>query len=328
MRKMMGRSLCFILCIAVLCFLWAGSSYAQDYPKSPVQIVIPYTPGGLTDIFWRSISEPLANQIKGTITFLNKTGGSGVLGTSFVVNSKPDGYTLVSASPEALTIASAFAPPVPYNPEQDLTYIGKLSVVGFCIAVRSDSPLKTIEDLVAFAKANPKKLKAAVMGFAGTPRVILEVFSRDAKVEISPVPFDGGGEIVTNLLGGHVDVAFASLPSVKSQLAAGKFRMLTVCAPRRLPTFPDIPTISEKGYKKSSIGTALGLAGPKGLSPAIVTKWEEAMEKVSKDPKVIAAVEKLEGIVIDYKTGEDYKKELFTDFAMYKEIAAGLPDKK
>ncbi len=328
MRKKIGLGVRLVLCIAVLSLLWVGSSQAQDYPKGPIQIVIPYTPGGLTDIFWRSISESLANQMKGTVTFLNKTGGSGVLGTSFVVNSKPDGYTLVSASPEALTIAPAFAPPVPYNSEKDLTYMGKLSVVGFCIAVRNDSPLKSLEELVVFAKANPKKLKTAVMGFAGTPRVILEVFNREAKVELSPVAFDGGGEIVTNLLGGHVDVAIASLPSVKSQISAGKIRLLTVCAPRRLPTFPDIPTITEKGYRKSSIATALGLAGPRGISPAIVSKWEEAMERVSKDPKVIATVEKLEGIVIDYKTGEDYRKELFTDFAMYKEIAAALPDRK
>jgi len=313
--------------VTLACLLWVGSLQAQDYPKSSIQIVIPYSPGGLTDIFWRSISDFLANNMKGTIAMINKTGSSGVLGTSFVVNAKPDGYTLVSASPEALSIAPAFTPPVPYDPGNDLTYIAKLSVVGFCIAVQNDSPFKTLEELVAYAKANPKKLKAGVMGFAGTPRVILEVFNREAKIEITPVPFDGGGEIVTNLLGGHINLAVASIPSINSQIRAGKARLLAVCAPRRLPAYPEILTIAEKGYKRSSFATALGLAGPKGVSSAIVSKWEEAIERTLKDPKAISIIEKIEGVIIDFKNGEDYKKELLADFAVFKEIAATLPNK-
>lgn len=317
-----------VLFVTLACLLMVGNAQTQDYPKSSIQIVIPYSPGGLTDIFWRSISDFLATNVKGTIAMINKTGASGVLGTSFVVNSSPDGYTLVSASPEALSIAPAFTPPVPYDPEKDLTYIAKLSVVGFCIAVRDDSPFKTLEDLVAFAKANPKKLKAGVMGFAGTPRVILEVLNREAKIEISPIPFDGGGEIVTNLMGGHVNLAVASLPSISSQIQSGKVRILAVCAPKRLPAYPKILTLAEKGYKRASFATALGLAGPKGVSSAIVNKWEEAIDKTLKDPRAISTIEKIEGIVIDFKKGENYKKELMADLVMFKEIAASLPDKK
>ena len=328
MQKKHGSRTRFILFVTLACLFWVGSPQAQDYPKSPIQIVIPYSPGGLTDIFWRSISDFLANNMKGTIAMINKTGASGVLGTSFVVNSNPDGYTLVSASPEALSIAPAFTPPVPYDPEKDLTYVAKLSVVAFCVAVRNDSPFKTLEELVAFAKVNPKKLKAGVMGFAGTTRVILEVFNREAKTEISPIPFDGGGEIVTNLMGGHINLAVASLPSINSQILAGKARILAVCAPRRLPTYPEILTLAEKGYQRSSFATALGLAGPKGVSSAIVNKWEVAIEKTLKDPKAISTIEKIEGIVIDFKKGEDYKKELLADLAMFKEIAASLPEKK
>jgi tripartite-type tricarboxylate transporter receptor subunit TctC len=324
MKKKIGTKKHFILFVTLACLLWVGSSQAQDYPKGPVQIVIPFGPGGLTDIFWRSTSDFLANNMKGTIVLVNKPGAGGVVGTSFVVNAKADGYTLMSANSDPLSMSPVFIPDVPYNPEKDVTYIAKLAAMAFTISVRADSPFKTIEEVVAFAKANPKKLKAAVMGIGSTPHIILEVFDRDAKIEITPIPFDSGGESVTNLLGGHTDLCVVSLPSLKSHVLSGKARILAVCSPRRLPDFPDVPTIAEKGYKKSSIATGVGLAGPKGLASAIVNKWEEAMDTTMKDPKVVALIEKLGGVVIDFKSGEAYKKELMTDLETFKEIVPTL----
>jgi tripartite-type tricarboxylate transporter receptor subunit TctC len=328
MQKKTGTGRHFILFVTLACLLWAGSSQAQDYPASPVQIVIPYSPGGLTDIFWRSVSDALASYMKGTIMMVNKPGGGGVVGTSFVANAKPDGYTLVNISPEAVSIAAAFTANMPYDIEKDLTYIAKASEVGFGIAVRDDSPFKTLEELVAFAKANPKKLKVAGMGIVGTPHMIMGVFQREANIETTYVPFDGGSEVVATLLGGHTDFAVVSLPPASPHLRSGKLRMLAACSPRRFPTFPAIPTMAEKGYKRSSFATALGLGGPKGLAPAIVSKWEEAIDKTMKDPKVISIVEKIDGVVIDFKGGEDYKKELMANFPVFKEIVSTLPGKK
>jgi len=328
MQKKTGTRIRFILIVTLACLLWIGSSQAQDYPKGPVQVVIPFGPGGLTDIFWRSTSEFIGNNMKGTIVLINKPGGGGVVGTSFVVNAKPDGYTLMSANSDPLSMSPVFLPNVPYNPEKDVTYIAKLAAFAFTVSVRSDSPFKTLEEVVAFAKANPKKLKCAVMGIGSTPHIILEVFNRDAKIEITPIPFDSGGESITNLLGGHTDLCVNSLPSTKSHILAGKVRVLAFCSPKRLPDFPEVPTMTEKGYKKSSIATGVGLAGPKGLASTIVSKWEEAIEKTLKDPKVIAIIEKLGGVVVDFKSGEGYKKELMTDLAMFKEIVPTLPVKK
>jgi len=329
MKKKIGTRTHFILFVTLACLLWVGSSLAQDYPKGPVQIVIPFGPGGLTDIFWRSISEFLGNNMKGTIVLVNKPGGGGVVGTSFAVNSKPDGYTLVAANSDPLSMSPVFLPNVPYNPEKDVTYIAKLAAMAFTVSVRSDSPFKTLEEVVAFAKANPKKLKCAVMGIGSTPHIIVEVFNRDAKIEITPIPFDSGGESITNLLGGHTDLCVNSLPSTKSHILAGKVRVLAFCSPKRLPDFPEVPTMTEKGYKKSSIATGVGLAGPNGIASTIVSQWHEAIDRTLKDPKVIAIIEKLGGVVIDFKSGEGYKKELMTDLMMYKEeIVPTLPVKK
>ena len=329
MVKKIATGTGIVLLVTMMSFIWAGPSLAaEDYPKGPVQIVIPFGPGGLTDIFWRSTSEFIANNMKGTIVLVNKPGGGGVVGTSFGANAKPDGYTLFSANSDPLTISTVFTPNVPYDPDKDVTYIAKMAAFAFTIAVQGDSPFKTIEDVVAYAKANPKKLKGSVMGVGSTPHTILEVFNRDAKIEITPVPFDSGGESVTNLLGGHTDLTVVSLPSLKSHVLSGKARILAFCSPKRIPDFPDVPTIAEKGYKRSSIATGVGLAGPKGLPPAMVSKWAAAIDKTFKDPKVIEVIQKLGGVVIDYKPGEAYKKELMADLAVFKELLPTLPGKK
>ncbi len=329
--KIKFRKLVFLVILLVipLFILFSNNdSYTQDYPKRIIQLVVPYGPGGLTDIFWRTVSDHLGTNIKGTITILNKPGGGGVVGTSFVVNSKPDGYTLVNISPETVSIAPAFMPNLPYDPEKDLTYVAKASIVSMGIAVRSESPFKSIEELISYAKNNPKKLKAGGMGIVGTPHMIHGVFSREANIEVIYVPFDGGGEVVTNLLGGHVDYAYTSIPSIKGQVLSGRARFLAICSPKRVPGFLDTPTLEEKGYKKSSFATTLGLGGPKGLASSIVNQWEEALEKTLKDPAVIANVEKIGGIVIDFKSGEEYRKEMMEKLVMFKELVPTLPIKK
>jgi tripartite-type tricarboxylate transporter receptor subunit TctC len=317
-----------IISFVSVCVLSIGGSHAQDYPKSPIQIVIPFAPGGATDILWRSISDHLAKNINGSVSLVNKAGGGGVVGTSFVVNSKPDGYTLVSANSDPLNIAPVFTPDIPYNPEKDLTYLAKLALFPGTIATRADAPYKTLEELIAFARANPKKLKAGVAGMGTKPHMNVELFNREANIEIIPIPFGGGGEAVTNLLGGHVDIGILSIPSVKSHALSGKARILAVFSPIRSADFPQVPTMGERGYKSSNITTGVGLAGPKGMAPAIARKWEDVLEKTMKDPKVVAVVDKIGGLMIDFKNGEGYKKEILADLAVFKEMIPTLPGRK
>jgi len=327
MQKRIGVKAVFVLLLVSVFVLGIGGVQAQDYPKGTIQLVVPYSPGGLTDIFYRTISDGLAKNIGGHIAILNKPGGGGMIGTSYVVNTKPDGYTLVNISAETVSIAPAFTPNMPYDPAKDLTYIAKTAVVAVGVTVREESPLKTFEDLVSFAKANPGKLKTGGMGIVGTPHMIYGVFTRDAKVDIKYIPFDGGGQVVANLLGGHTDFALTSISSVAMHLASGKARLLAVCSPRRLEHYPDVPTLAEKGYPKSSFAVALGVGGPKGLPPAIVSKWEAAIEKTLKDPAVLNAIDKTKGVVVDFKSGSDYYKELMDNAGIFKEIAATMPKK-
>jgi tripartite-type tricarboxylate transporter receptor subunit TctC len=156
----------------------------------------------------------------------------------------------------------------------------------------------------------------------------LELFNRAANIQIVAVPFGGAGEVVPNLLGGHVDLTVMSIPPLKSHVLSGKVRILASFSPKRPADFPQIPTVAEKGYKSANISMSMGLAGPKGLPPAVVKLWEQAGEKTMKDPKVVALVDKLEGLFIDFRTGEEYKKEILTDLEAFRPIVAALKDKK
>lgn len=328
MKRTTGTIASLILFAVAAFVVLVCSVQAQDYPSRPVQLVVPYGPGGTTDIFFRAINEGFQKNLGVRVEILNKPGGGGVVGTSSVVNSKPDGYTLVNVSAETTTIAVAFTPTMPYDITKDLAYIAKGSEVAVAVAVRKESPFKTLEDLVAYGKANPSKLKAAGMGIVGTPHMIFRVLTRDAKLDISWVPFDGGGEVLANLLGGHVDFALPSISVISPHLDSGKVRMLALASPKRLSKYSDVPTLAEKGYPKASFAVSLGLGGPKGLPAAVVAKLQKAMDNTLKDPKVIAAINNIPGVVIDFKTGEDYYNELMANAGVFKEIAATTKPKK
>ena len=308
-----------VLFLVATCSLWVPISAAQDYPKGPIQIVIPFSPGGATDIFFRTLGDSFSKSLNVPITFVNKTGGGGVVGMSSVVNAKPDGYTLCAGNSDTLDITPLFTPDIPFDTINDVTYVAKLAIFPQGMATRTESPFKTIEDIIAFAKANPKKLKAGTPGVGTSPYMAAQLFNRDAQVEVTPIAFGGGGEVVPQILGGHVDFAFISMPPIKSQFVAGKIRLLALFSKKRNPLYPDIPTAFEKGLKRTIIETGIGLVGPKGLPPAVVKKWEEVAELTMKDPNIISAIQKFD-YVVDFMKWEDYKKEIAEEFADFKQL--------
>jgi|GEM_PF-688485 len=319
-----------IFYLFLLSIIGLSISYGQDYPKGTVQLVVPFAPGGAVDIFWRTILDSLAKNLNGTIAILNKPGGGGIVGTSYVVNSKPDGYTIGGGPTDVLIFAPLFTPNLPFDVINDLTYIAKLAYWPQIVIVRADSPFKTLEELIAFAKANPKKLKAGTPGPGTAPHMALQLFNQDAKIEIVPVIFGGAGEIMPQLLGGHLDLAFMAPSPAKSQFLAGKIRILAFFSRQRHPVYPDIPIAVEKGLKSTIITGAVGLVGPKGLPSFVLKKWEEASEKTIQDKNIISAIQKFD-YVVDFKKGDAFKKEVneeLTFFRNFMEKAGIKPEIK
>lgn len=321
MNKKYRFALCICLFLIAGCVFGVASAAAQDYPKGTIQLVVPFSSGGATDIFWRTLGEHFSKNLKATIAIVNKPGGGGIVGMSTVVNAKPDGYTICAGNSDTLDITPLFTKDLPFDTINDLTYMVKVANFPQTLVVRTDSPFKTLDDVIAFARANPKKLKASTPGFGTNPYMALQLLNYDAKAEIVPVNFTGGGESVTAILGGHVDLGGIALPPVKSQVLAGKIRILAIFSKERHPLYPDIPTAYEKGYKQTLVDTGMGIVGPKGLPQEVIRKWEMVVQATLKDPAVISAIHKFD-FVPDYQTGDQYKKEITDEFALFKKIMA------
>jgi tripartite-type tricarboxylate transporter receptor subunit TctC len=312
---------CIWLFVLAVCLLGVAPAAAQDYPKGPIQLVVPFSPGGATDIFWRTLGEQFSKNLKATIAIVNKPGGGGIVGMSTVVTAKPDGYTLCAGNSDTLDITPLFTKDLPFDTINDINYVVKVANFPQSLVVRTDSPFKTLEDVIAYARANPKKLKASTPGMGTNPYMALQLLNYEAKADIVPVNFTGGGENVTAILGGHVDLGGVAMPAVKSQVVAGKIRILAIFSKERHPLYPDIPTAYEKGYKQTLVDTGMGIVGPKGLPAEVIKKWETVVQATLKDPAVISAIHKFD-FVPDYQTGDQYKKEITDEFALFKKIIA------
>ena len=212
---------CICLFLLAICFFGVAPAAAQDYPKGTIQLVVPFGSGGATDIFWRTLGDHFSKAIKTTIAIVNKPGGGGIVGMSGVLNAKPDGYTLCAGNSDTININPLFTKNLPFDTIEDVNYIVKVANFPQSLVVKTESSFKTFEDVIAYARANPKKLKASTPGTGTNPAMALRLLNYDAKADIVAVGFSGGGESVTALLGGHVDLAAIALPAAKTQLQAG-----------------------------------------------------------------------------------------------------------
>ncbi len=318
MRKnRIKRSFCILALI--LCCIVAAPAIAQDYPKGPIQLVVPFGSGGATDIFWRTLSDYFSKAMKTNIAVVNKPGAGGIVGMAGVLQAKPDGYTLCAGNSDTVNINPLFTKNLPFDTIEDVNYIVKVANFPQSMVVRTDSPFKSFDDVIVYARANPKKLKASTPGPGTNPAMALRLLSYEAKAEITPVGFSGGGESITALLGGHVDLAGIALPAAKAQIDAGKVRLLVFFSKERHPLYRDVPTSYEKGYKQTLVDTGMGIVGPKGLPAEVIKKWNDVIQAAVQDVEFVKMVYKF-NFVTDYKNGAEYKKEILDEFNLFKKV--------
>lgn len=282
---MRHRLLYLTVALALALVTPGPSESASDYPRYPVQFIINFPPGGPSDTTVRIIHETLQKNLGGTIELVNKPGAGGILGFAYVAKAKPDGYTIVAAMASPLTVAAAFRD-VGFS-AADFEPVGAYAVDLSAIFAKPDPRWKTMEEMLAYAKANPNKLTYASTGVGSTPNLVMEAIKVLRQVEISPVHFTGTGPVRTAALGGHTALGAAVLGNIRDLVRAGSLVALAISGKERDPELPDVPTLAELGLAEASMDLWAGLWAPKGTPKPIVEKLSAAVEKTAKDASVV-----------------------------------------
>ncbi|MEI9803436.1 MAG: tripartite tricarboxylate transporter substrate binding protein [Pseudolabrys sp.] len=262
--------------------LIAGPAMAQNYPARPVRIIVPYPPGGGTDVFARLLAAKIEAEFGQALYVDNRTGGASVVGTRTVAEATPDGYTIGMVD-SAFTINPSLLKELPYDTRKSFTPVSLLSRTQLILCVPEASPFKTTQDLVAHAKANPGKLTFASAGNGSPPHLAGEQFRQAAAIEMVTVPYRGGAPALTGLLSGAVDFTVSTVPTIQSQIQAGKARGLAVTR-GRTPLLPDIPGMDELGYASVDATSDMGLVVAAGTPAPIVEKLQRLSAAAVKEP--------------------------------------------
>ena len=288
------------------CFL--SPAVLAAYPDKPIKVIVPFAPGGGTDLVARTLAVPMGEDFRQTIVIDNKPGGSTIIGTEALAKSPPDGYTLVVA-----TLAHAVNPSLkaklPYSQDKDFAPVILVGVSPNVVVVSADSPYKTFAEFLAAAKANPGKLSYASQGGGTSAHLAGELFNSMAGTNLTHVPYKGAGPALTDVIGGQVDVMFATASAVGSLVEAGKLRALAVTTPTRSPTpaLAKLPTVSESGVPGYNAGSWYGYFAPAGTPPDVINKLNTSIKKGAQTPAFKTRVES-EGLVIKTGTPEEFGK--------------------
>ncbi len=256
------------------------------FPDHPIRLVVPAPPGGAIDFFARVVQVPLSEALGQSVLIDNKGGASTMLGGGIVAKSAPDGYTLLLGNIAGLAINVGIYPTMPYDVLKDFTPIVRTANVNYVLVVHPSVPAKTVAELVAYAKANPGKLSYGSAGSGSLPHLGTEILKKQAGIDMVHVPYKGGGPMVTDLLGGSLQVVLGDQANLMPHVATGRLRALAVASTKRSINAPELPTVAESGQPGFDATAWQGLVGPVGMPADVVKRLNEAFNKVMVLPAV------------------------------------------
>ena len=302
--------------VSISFVLVSGAAFAQKFPEKPVKIVVPFAPGGGADMLARTLTTGLAEMWGQPVVVENRAGASGNIGAEAVARSDPDGYTLLLTS-SAFVINPGMPGKLPFNVEKDFTPITLAAELPNVLVVHPGVKANTAKELEALIRANTTKISYASPGNGTGGHLAAELFKQSAGVEITHVPYKGGGAVIADLLAGHVQMTFATLPSVIAYINADKVRALALTTSKR--AFIAAPTMIESGYPGFDISTWLGFLGPANMPPALVQKIYGDIQKLMRSD-VIAEKLKQQGMLEVGLSPVEFGKKITKDVDMYKNI--------
>ncbi|MDO9438307.1 tripartite tricarboxylate transporter substrate binding protein [Hydrogenophaga sp.] len=291
---------------------------AMAWPDKPVTIIVPFPPGGSTDLIARTLQPKLQEKFGGTFVVDNKAGATGTIGAAQVVRAAPDGYTLLVSSLGPYVIAPHLTK-VPYDATKDMDYITVAVQAPNVLVVPAASPHKSMADVLAYQKANPGKMTFASSGNGSSDHLTAELYWQQTNTSGVHVAYKGGGPVMTDLLGGQVDSSFMNINTAMPQIKAGKLRALSITSAQRSPLLPDVPTLNELGIKDANVNSWQAVSGPKGMPADLKNKLQAAIKDALNDPAVKPKLLEL-GFEIVANTPEQFTAFQAAEFARWKKL--------
>ena len=292
----------------------------SDYPTQPIRVIVPFAPGGSTDIVARIVVQEMSRIIGKSMVIENKAGAGGAIGAAEAARAKPDGYTLSIATVSTMAVNPACRPDdLTYDPVKDFAPVSNFVNTPNVVEVHPSFPAKDFKEFVAELKKNPQQYSYASPGVCSIAHLMGEAFKQQLGVEISHVPYKGAGPALTDVMGGQVKVMFDNLPSSMPNIQSGKLRAINIAWPERVKELPDTPTYAELGYPDLNNGVFYGLLAPAGTPKEIIDKLNKTATEALKAPNVVAALEK-QGAVPAPGSPEDFAKEIKTQYDIAKDI--------
>ena len=280
------------IALAAACLAFATAA-RPEYPERPVKIIVAFTPGSATDILARVTAEAFGSSMGQAFVVENRAGAGGIIGTQAAKDAAPDGYTLTACPSGPFGINPGIYSHLPYDPVKDFESISDIALTPQVIVVGSQYPYKTLKEFVDAAKARPGDIAYGSLGVGSTSHLTMEAFQAAAGIKLNHVPFKGGQEAQSAILGGTFPVMSDTVPGTLAQVKAGKLRALGVAIPQRSPFMPDVPTIAEQGYPGFESVGWIGLCAPAKTPVAILDKLNREVQKMLASPDVKAKLERL-----------------------------------
>ncbi|RRH87066.1 tripartite tricarboxylate transporter substrate binding protein [Variovorax beijingensis] len=300
---------------------FAALAADAGFPSRPVTLVIPFPPGGATDVNGRVIAQRLGKELGQPVVIENRGGAGTVIGASYVSKAAPDGYTLLISSGTTFTVNPAIRPNLPYDPVKGFEPIGLAGRVGLILLANSEVPVQTVKQFVDYVKASPGKYSYASYGTGTTSQFAGETILHAAGLKMTHVPYKGSAPAMTDLMGGQVPFSVDTVSATIPQLKSGKIKAIAVTTAKRSTLLPDVPTMAESGYPEVSTDTWLALAAPKGLPPEVKARLEKALAATIADPDTRAKLS-AQGLEPGYSNSAAVSELIAKELPLMRAIAA------